>query len=278
MTILFPCDQNLKQVDENFLIEFNMCKELQINTALYDHDKLISDDIIKITNFSDDKIILRSWMLNKSQYLKLYNKLLIKNCKLINNVDEYLYCHYFPNVLQDIKNYCINSTWFYLSDMDDKLLKLVHKNIKTDLIIKDFVKSEKGTNYFKINKDITFNDFKIFVNAFINERQPLFNEGIVLKEYLKVKNNEWRAFILNGELISLDRNSSDNSLESPSIDYIKTIAKIINKSNFYTIDFIQKENDEWIILECGDGQVSGLSKNTNVKNFYVNLQNYINKS
>lgn len=277
MTILFPCEQNLKQVDENFLIEFNMCKKLQINTALYDHDKFITDDYLKITNFSDDKIILRSWMLNKSQYLKLYNKLLIKNCKLINNIDEYLYCHYFPNVLQDIKNYCINSTWFYLSDMDDKLLKLVHKNIKTDLIIKDFVKSEKGTNYFKINKDITFNDFKIFVNAFINERQPLFNEGIVLKEYMKVKNNEWRAFILNGELISLDCNSINNCLESPSIDYIKTMAKIINKSNFYTIDFIQKENNDWIILESGDGQVSGLPKDTNVEKFYINLQNHINK-
>jgi len=277
MTILFPCEQNLKQVDENFLIEFNMCKKLQINTALYDHDKFITDDYLKITNFSDDKIILRSWMLNKSQYLKLYNKLLIKNCKLINNIDEYLYCHYFPNVLQDIKNYCINSTWFYLSDMDDKLLKLVHKNIKTDLIIKDFVKSEKGTNFFKINKDITFNDFKIFVNGFINERQPLFNEGIVLKEYMKVKNNEWRAFILNGELISLDCNSINNCLESPSIDYIKTMAKIINKSNFYTIDFIQKENNDWIILESGDGQVSGLPKDTNVEKFYINLQNYINK-
>lgn len=277
MTILFPCEQNLKQVDENFLLEFNMCKKLQINTALYDHDKFITDDYLKITNFSDDKIILRSWMLNKSQYLKLYNKLLIKNCKLINNIDEYLYCHYFPNVLQDIKNYCINSTWFYLSDMDDKLLKLVHKNIKTDLIIKDFVKSEKGTNFFKINKDITFNDFKIFVNGFINERQPLFNEGIVLKEYMKVKNNEWRAFILNGELISLDCNSINNCLESPSIDYIKTMAKIINKSNFYTIDFIQKENNDWIILESGDGQVSGLPKDTNVEKFYINLQNYINK-
>ena len=277
MTILFPCNQNLKQVDENFLLEFNMCKKLQINIALYDHDKFITDDYLKITNFSDDKIILRSWMLNKSQYLKLYNKLLIKNCKLINNIDEYLYCHYFPNVLQDIKNYCINSTWFYLSDMDDKLLKLVHKNIKTDLIIKDFVKSEKGTNFFKINKDITFNDFKIFVNGFINERQPLFNEGIVLKEYMKVKNNEWRAFILNGELISLDCNSINNCLESPSIDYIKTMAKIINKSNFYTIDFIQKENNDWIILESGDGQVSGLPKDTNVEKFYINLQNYINK-
>ncbi|MCK9416309.1 ATP-grasp domain-containing protein [Candidatus Dojkabacteria bacterium] len=277
MTILFPCEQNLKQVDENFLLEFNMCKKLQINIALYDHDKFITDDYLKITNFSDDKIILRSWMLNKSQYLKLYNKLLIKNCKLINNIDEYLYCHYFPNVLQDIKNYCINSTWFYLSDMDDKLLKLVHKNIKTDLIIKDFVKSEKGTNFFKINKDITFNDFKIFVNGFINERQPLFNEGIVLKEYMKVKNNEWRAFILNGELISLDCNSINNCLESPSIDYIKTMAKIINKSNFYTIDFIQKENNDWIILESGDGQVSGLPKDTNVEKFYINLQNYINK-
>lgn len=277
MTILFPCDQNLKQVDENFLIEFNICNKLHINTALYDHDKLILDDYLKITNFSDDKIILRSWMLNKAQYLKLYNKLLIKNCKLINNIDEYLYCHYFTNVLQDIKNYCINSTWFYLSDMDDKLLKLVHKNIKTDLIIKDFVKSEKGTNFFKINKDITFNDFKVFVNAFIKERQPLFNEGIVLKEYMKVKNNEWRAFILNGELISLDCNSTDNCLESPSIDYVKTIAKTINKSNFYTIDFIQKENNEWIILECGDGQVSGFPKRTDVEKFYINLQNYINK-
>lgn len=41
-------------------------------------------------------------------------------------------------------------------------------------------------------------------------------------------------------------------------------------SNFYTIDVAQKTDGEWLIIEVGDGQVSGL-QDYNSKLFYDNL-------
>ena len=39
-------------------------------------------------------------------------------------------------------------------------------------------------------------------------------------------------------------------------------------SPFYTVDFAEKQNDDWIIVETGDGQVSGLTEALNPEEFY----------
>ena len=49
------------------------------------------------------------------------------------------------------------------------------------------------------------------------------------------------------------------------------VAKTI-ESNFFTMDIAKKENGEWIIMELGDGQVSGLPDNADTDIFYCNLK------
>lgn len=39
---------------------------------------------------------------------------------------------------------------------------------------------------------------------------------------------------------------------------------------FFTVDIAKKSNGEWIIMELGDGQVSGLQE-YNIKDFYIKL-------
>ncbi|MBA2884932.1 ATP-grasp domain-containing protein [Clostridium beijerinckii] len=43
---------------------------------------------------------------------------------------------------------------------------------------------------------------------------------------------------------------------------------------FFTADIAKKANGEWIIMELGDGQVSGL-QDYEVKRFYKDLINYL---
>lgn len=144
------------------------------------------------------------------------------------------------------------------------------------MIIKDFVKSEKGTDLFRIPHNITLNDFKKFIYDFIESRKPLFNEGIVLKKWINLKKdylgtNEWRAFFFKGQLISLEQNSITIDKSSPDIYFVQEVASKITRNNFFTIDFALTEDNEWIVLECGDGQVSGLAIDTNEFEFYQRL-------
>ncbi|MFK7949571.1 MAG: ATP-grasp domain-containing protein [Saprospiraceae bacterium] len=40
------------------------------------------------------------------------------------------------------------------------------------------------------------------------------------------------------------------------------------KSNFFTMDIAKQKNGDWIIMELGDGQVSGLADNVDKALFY----------
>ena len=58
-------------------------------------------------------------------------------------------------------------------------------------------------------------------------------------------------------------------LGSGKTTFIKKYANL--PSNYYTIDYAQLEDDSWIIIECGDGQVSGLSDSQDYLIYYKNL-------
>ena len=94
-------------------------------------------------------------------------------------------------------------------------------------------------------------------------RGKLFTHGIVIKEYVDLKKygettNEYRAFFLNNQLLSLSRNSNqDEKCCSVPIGFVKMFSNMPSK--YYTVDFAELSDGSWIVLETGDGQVSGLS-------------------
>lgn len=282
ITILFPSEyNNISKVDDNFKLEYNACKTLNLNITLFDHDQFVSDNKLILSNeIKNSKILLRSWMLKPKEYYILNDKL---NNKLLTNYFQYKYAHYFPEIFQDIKKYTTPiNCWFPLEDLnDDVLVDVIQKHINTDIIIKDYVKSEKGTDLFIIKKDDIKTNLKNIVNKFVEQRQPLFNEGIVLKEFVNLKKyngitNEWRAFFYKKELISLTLNSEQKiNSTKPNMGFVKKVGSKINKNDFYTIDFAELENESWKVLEAGDGQVSGLSPYQNELDFYSKLKTLI---
>ena len=54
-------------------------------------------------------------------------------------------------------------------------------------------------------------------------------------------------------------------------DVVDNIAFEID-SNFFTIDVAKKANGGWMIIETGDGQVSGLSPGQNCLEFYASME------
>jgi hypothetical protein len=102
------------------------------------------------------------------------------------------------------------------------------------------------------------------VAEFIEHRGHLYTGGIVIKEYVDLakyggRTNEYRAFFLNGQLLSLQRNSGQSEkCKFPPSEFVNRFKNL--PSNYYTVDFAELSDESWTVIEAGDGQVSGLSE------------------
>lgn len=262
---LLPCEpMNTKKVDQDFQKEYEALVKMDFKVYLFDHDQFVGyKQLISNIDFSDGgKMILRSWMLKGDQYRELYNTLSRNKIELINTPEQYLNCHYYPNVYKHIEKWAPRSIWF--NKIDQVNVDICRNHIGTDIIIKDYVKSEKGfDNIFHLENSLTPNEFFERVLKFKESRGKLFNEGIVFKEFCNLrkygeKTNEYRIFVYNHNIISVEQNTDLGYGQVPNYEFLKDIIPNID-SNFFTIDIAEKEDGSWMILECGDGQVSGLS-------------------
>jgi hypothetical protein len=280
--ILFPCQSyNLKQVDEAFEVEANTCKLIGIEYYLFDYDFFVETGGFKTTiNIQDYyTLIYRGWMLKPLQYKGLAEYVVAKSnfqVTLINNSWEYDSCHCFPNVYGLVKRYTPRIQ--ELPNWGD----VYTTDLKFDFFIKDHVKSIKtidGVEKLDKNLYMTFKDELVDkIAQFVKERGKLFTGNIVLKEFvdlkkIKGKTNEWRAFYFNGEFLTCFQNSYLKTTEQPPLKLINEVGECLHqRSNFFTVDFALTESNHWIVIETGDGQVSGLPDGSELS-FYNTLLN-----
>lgn len=285
--ILFPCEPfNIKKVDETYLAEKNACDLLGIKYFYFNFDEFVNrKKFISNIDFKfNATAILRSWMFLPQDYKDFYDlidKLSYGRIKLINNHFQYNNCHCFPNVYSLIKDYTPEIIVFDKDENDDQELKIVVDKLNRmgTFIIKDFVKSTKSVNGINIISTPLYstNSLKTHLKVFKEERGKLFTNGFVFKKYVTLKKyennltNEWRVFYLYGKPMCYFQNSYLNTDNKPMDNLFIKIGKLISHtSDFLTIDFALTGNDEWIVIETGDGQVSGLTDGEEI-NFYNNF-------
>lgn len=293
MIILFPSEPfSPKEVDSSFKAEYEAAKTVGFEVFLFDHDEMAKTGHL-ISNLpynhgADEMLILRSWMLKHEHYVSLEINLLEKNYTLINDTEKYLNCHYFVNALPVIYPYTSRAYWTLdwenMMHTDRINWKPVRDYLGGDVIIKDYVKSEKGNSeLFILEKELKNHEFHDRVLKFVEARGKQFNRGIVFKQIESLKKydeqtNEWRMFFVNGKLTGFGFNSAKlvaTDKPSPS-DMVKFIGLAGNvKSNFFTMDIAEKEDGSWMILELGDGQVSGLAAHEEPIAFYNNMHNLL---
>lgn len=293
MTIIFPSEPftGNKQVDSSFEAEKNAALLAGFNVYFFDHDEFVKDGsfnpVLK-THSEYEPTILRSWMLKSEQYEDLFNKFMERGYRLINTPEEYVNAHHFPKSYSKFKDYTSKAWWTDeingLEDLSDINWNSVRDYLGGDVIIKDYVKSAKSDpELFILGRELDNNTFQDRVVRFIERRGKLFNKGLVFKQVEKLKKygdntNEWRFFVFNGIGFTFEYNGNGEVNKTmPSFESIINAQRISQelKSNFVTIDLAEKEDGDWMILEVGDGQVSGLPSTSNPLVFYNNLKNRI---
>lgn len=272
--ILLPCEFfEINHVDSCYQNEFDaLVKSNQFEIYFYDYDTFVSEGILKLNKRPNEmtSTLLRGWMLNDKNYEKFYNKLLDRNIKLITTPQEYCNMHLFPNVYEYIKE-DTPKTLVYPEGCDVDLSQI--KSCFKKFLIKDYVKSEKGTDFPTFfDNSISDDEFNRWLKIFKEYRANLFTGGFCIKEFVDLKKygnctNEWRVFYMNKNIVSVSKNSLQpdyvNNVPNELIEKYKNLP-----SPFYTVDYAELEDGTWKILEAGDGQVSGLSPNQDAESFF----------
>lgn len=276
--ILFPSDYfNKKVVDSELKKEYYAAIECNKYNDIYifSYDDWFNNETILLNNIPKSKInaVYRGWMMLPSQYEKFYHSLIDQNIQLVTTPDEYELLHIFPNIYPQIIQDTPRTLTFPQGTTID-LLKV--KNVFSKFIVKDYVKSVKGTDFPSyFNSDIEQTVFDEWMKKFYQYRGKLFTGGICIKEYVDFKwysnaKNEYRVFYMNGEIGTISRNSGQAEFcPLPPIELIEKYRNL--NSCFYTIDFAELENGKWIVVEAGDGSVSGLSDFQNYNDFFRKL-------
>ena len=277
--ILFPCEMfAINEVDSCYQNEFDAVVENgDFELFFYDYEEFVRDGVLHLNKQPEEAVnaMLRGWMFNGNQYKDFYEKLQARNINLITTPEQYCQMHLFPRAYNLITEDTPGILVYPENERNVDLQEI--KNKFDRFMIKDYVKSEKGTDIPKFfDKQTSEEDFFYWLDVFKQYRGKLFTGGICIKEYVDLKKygentNEWRVFYLNGNILSVSRNSGqkDFAAEVPK----SLVAKYRNlPSPFYTVDYGELSDGSWKILEVGDGQVSGLSDNQDAKAFFRGIK------
>lgn len=292
MIFLFPSMYNdATQVDDDYAIEKNVVEELGCKTLLFNFDAFVFGNkpiriSVKKENITEkdkqDVVIYRGWMLRAEHYQKLYTVLHKLGLKLINLKDEYRGAHELPHSYKYLKKY-MPGIEIYEDGKEIDWKGITSKYDK--FMFKDYVKSVKGLG-FPEYFDSTYSSIELqeYYLKLKDLRGEDFTGGLVVKEYVSLKRdtkdklNEYRCWFYNGRLFDTYRNIQGPFGEGVSdlnVSWVKKLPKL--KSKFYTIDVAELKSGGWVVIETGDGQVSGLlgsdkpENRERVKNFYMKL-------
>ncbi len=228
--------------------------------------------------------IYRGWMLTPDDYQHLFNTLAERGIDLVNTPEMYRHCHYLPECYPIIQAHTPQTIW--LATGPDVDMEAVHQALTAfgdrPVILKDFVKSRKHewleACYIPAASDRAA--VERVVRRFLALQGPDLAGGLVFRAFVPLEPlgthpqsgmplaKEYRLFWLDGRCIFAcaywDAGAHD---PLPPGDLFADVARQV-RSRFFTIDVARRLDGEWIIVELGDAQVSGLPDNADVAAFY----------
>lgn len=272
---------SIKKVDEDLVEEYEVVKATGLfETVLFGYDKWIGEEVLVLNETPSmmRKAIMRGWMMKPEQYEKFYYILKEHNIELITTPNEYEQMHIFPNAYDFFGN---DTAKMKIYPLHEQISLRELKEHFSRFMIKDFVKSVKGTEFPKyFDTSVTQEKFDEWMQVFYKYRSNLLTGGICVKEYLNLKlygdkPNEYRVFYVNNEIITVSRNSGQKAYTPQPPESLLEKYKNL-PSRYYTIDYAELTDGSWKVIEAGDGSVSGLSQGQRAEEYFRALYCVLN--
>jgi hypothetical protein len=126
----------------------------------------------------------------------------------------------------------------------------------------------------------TVKDIPRIANSLLDDAQ-FGEQGLFVREYIPLRKfgeglnglpitNEWRVFVLHGEILvggyywssepECCPTSDPTDLPSEAVDLVRqVISRVADRIPFFVVDVAEKESGGWTVIELNDGTMSGLS-------------------
>jgi len=285
MKILFP-NHPLKPrlPDPGYQTEFDAARDAGFGCEVYSLEDLRSGDAIEATKYcgmaleSNEPIVYRGWMMSEDLYTALFDALVTKGYRSITTPMQYAQAHYLPNAYPFLKGRTSESVWVEGKDVAGAWVKFEHLG-RPAAIVKDFVKSAKHRwkEACYIPALTERNRFDEILAAFLQARGNLFEKGIVLRcfhDLVKLEedirgqpvNEEYRLFMWQGKLLAATPAIRGNG----PFDLLGEWEAIARRfeNQFISMDIARQQDGSWLIVEVGDGGVTGLPSSIEPLEFY----------
>lgn len=295
MMLLFCLDPlEGREPDADWREEVAAARASGFDIALVDHDALVRGQdaarAVRRVPKSDTThvAVYRGWMLRVEEYRSLYEALIARGVRLVNDPAEYARCHHLPESYSAIESMTPKSVWVRLDEdlSIDHVMEVLRPFGGAPVVLKDFVKSRKHewaeACFIPSSAD----------RAAVGRVVARFRElqggdiagGLVFRAYERFEpigthsksgmpiTREYRIFFLDGMALAVLQywDEGDYSGEPPPLDRFGSIAARVG-SRFFTMDVVRRVDGEWRIVELGDGQVAGLPQGANLAGFYGRL-------
>ena len=267
-----------QKVDEDYQNEYQIAS-LNYPCALFSYEDLEKGKLSLYGDKISGMVIYRGWMMKPELYRTFYHLLEKAGIYLINSPEEYEKYHLLPEWYKDFENQTAKSVWEKEGNLGNAMQ--MSRNLTGPYLVKDYVKSRKHEWY----------DACYIVGNCIERQGDNLVGGVVLRKFEKLKqigfheksgmplSEEYRVFLFAGQVLNAGNywtdkmGKSEEHLSEKEWKWIKNVAKTI-KSNFVTMDLARRENGELMIMEFGDGQVSGLQQ-IDPGDFYQAFKNFL---
>lgn len=262
-----------KRVDEDYEAEFQAAGRKH-SCALFSFEDMEDGRLSLYGDNISGLTIYRGWMMKPEMYRLFYQKLEEKGIILINTPEEYDKYHLLPNWYDDFIEETPKTYWTPIAESNVILQKA--KKETGPFIVKDFVKSRKHEWYDAcyIPELSDTENSKHIIDTFVSRQAEALVGGLVLRTFENLRqigfhdqsgmpiSEEYRVFVYAGRVFAIDNywtNKCDIDLSTEEYDWINSISAKVS-SSFMTIDLARKADGRLIIMELGDGQVSGLQQ------------------
>lgn len=275
--------------DRSFAAEIDAAASCGLTFILVDHDGLTRNEpptrIVRgVVEHPEPRIaVYRGWMTTAEQYDLLFAALLGRNVRLINDPAQYRAGHHLPGWYGNLEGLTPRSAWLEGDLGIDRVMAALATFDGGPVMVKDFVKSRKHewAEACFIPDSADREAVARVVGRFLELQGEDLAGGLVLREFVEFRPigvhpksgmpivDEHRIFWLDGTPILRSPYWDDAEYDGEPPDpglFAEAVARV--PSRFLAMDVARRRDGRWMIVELGDGQVSGLSRPSDAPAFF----------
>ncbi|TSD87912.1 hypothetical protein FFK22_014785 [Mycobacterium sp. KBS0706] len=211
--------------------------------------------------------VYRGWMMPAEAYGWLFAALSERGVRLLNTPEQYAACHHLPAAHASVGRWMPETAWVDRDRIGDDtaLFGALAPFGDAAVTVKDWVKSQAAGYWSEacfIPDAADRASVRHVVSRFVELQGDSLTGGLVFRRYVPLaatggQAEEWRCFALDGRVLGCwPRFTGPASAESPPPDLLDAIARAL-PSRFATADIARRQDGGWLLMETGDGQVSG---------------------